>query len=259
MTEKFPQQVANAMKWVCWLWFLTVLCCPLAQATWTFKQGVCTGTTTTDACTSGTTCTISGLTAITAGSTIIGATIADNGGVGISSINGETWTHCANCLQQGSGAVAEVDASYVVSAVGGETSFIFTMNGTIQGQNVCIYEAKSSLTPAFDTANHSLISSAAPTSATLTLSGTNDFLLGAVIWSGTLTGVTAPYANFIESNGNGIASNINTSSGNGAAFTPTTAGSGPTFTIGFRESSGAGGGTVVGGNAVIGGKALVGP
>jgi hypothetical protein len=220
--------------------FLTLLLATRpALATWTFKQAKCTGNSTTDACTSGTTCTISGLTAITAGSTLVGISLHDtNPSVGISSINGETWTHCTNCRLDFGGNPGQVDGSYVLSATGGETSFIFTMNGTIGGLNVCIYEAKSSLTPAFDAANHASISGAAPTTVNLAISGTNDFLVAALNWSGSLTGVSAPYANMIDSNGNGTASNINTNSGNGAAFTPTTSGNGPDFTIAFSESGG---------------------
>jgi hypothetical protein len=242
------------------LLFLTiVLTATPAWATWTFKQAKCTGSSTTEGCTTGTTCTISGLTAITAGSTLVGVSLDDNGLQGISSINGETWTHCTNCLKNNAGLL-EVDASYVLSAVGGETSFIFTMSGTIAGMNVCIYEAKSSLTAAFDTANNSLISSAAPTTVALTLTGSNDFLVAGICWTGSVTGVNSPYANMIESNGNGSASNINTSSGNGAAFTPTTSASGPDFTIAFSESGGGGGGgTVIGGKTTIGGSATVGP
>jgi hypothetical protein len=161
------------------------------------------------------------------------------GNVGISSINGETWTHCATCLLAAGSGASEIDASYVLSATGGETSFIVTMNTTIHGVSVCIYEAKSTVSALFDVANTSTITTSTPTTVADTLTGTNDFIVAGLTWSGNLTAVSASYANFIESNGNGTASNINTNSGSGAAFTPTTTGSGVSFTLAFQESGSA--------------------
>jgi hypothetical protein len=167
---------------------------------------------------------------------VVGVLLNDNSAVNISSINGETWTACANC-RKANGTSSTTDASYVLSATGGETSFIFTVGGgTIAGLNVCIYEAKSDTTVAFDTAANALLSSVAPTTTALTLTGTNDFLVAGIVWSGSLTGVTSPYANFIEANGNGISQHISTNSGAGAAFTPTTSGSGPEFTMAIKET-----------------------
>jgi hypothetical protein len=90
----------------------------------------------------------------------------------------------------------------------------------------------------FDAAATGAISSSTPNAATATITGANDFLVSAMNWSGSLTGVSSPYGNFVESNGNGTAANINSAVGTGAHFTPTTAGSGPDFTIAFKETGG---------------------
>jgi hypothetical protein len=211
-------------------------------ATISVSQKKCTGTTSSDAC-SGTTCTLSGLTAIGAGHLLIAALLEDSSGsaITISSINNETWTHCTGCAKNGTSA--GVDASYVLSATGSETSLLMTISATQTGWNFCAYEY-STTTSGFSldgAACNSLIATAAPTTCTTTsFAGTSDVILGAFGWSLSLTGVTSPGQDFIEANGNGIADKINQSAAVSIAFTPTTSGSGPDFEIAFKEAASAG-------------------
>jgi hypothetical protein len=217
-----------------------VLCLALSCQGWasiTATQHKCTGTTTTDAC-STSTCTVSALSAVGAGHLLIAVLLEDGASIQtLSSINGETWTHCTSCTSTNS--THEVDASYVLSATGGETSFQMTLSGSA-GWNFCIYEYATT------TANFTLdgtpckgtVSAAAPNACNATISGSSDVILSALVWSGSLTGVSAPFGDFVESDGNGTADHINTNSGTGASFTPTTSGTGPEFTIAFQEAAG---------------------
>jgi hypothetical protein len=221
---------------------VALICLALCVSSWatpSFIQKKCSGTTTTDAFTGVASGTLTGLTAVGAGHLLIAQLFDDNGNHTISSVDGETWTHCTSCTKAGS-ATQEVDASYVLSATGGETSFLMTITAN-SSWNFCIYEY-STTTSGFSldgTPCTALLSAATPNACTATgLTGTTDVVFSALAWTGNLTGVSAPFADFTESNGNGSADSVNVSVGTGAHFTPTTSGSGPDFTIAFKEAAG---------------------
>jgi hypothetical protein len=222
---------------------IALFVCVPARATWTLAHSTpkCTGTSTTDGCSSSP-CTLSGLTAVTAGNSLIAVLLDDVSNRSISSINGETWTHCTGCSETNSQTA--VDASYVDSATGGETSFAMTLSSSTGAFNFCIFEGNSSTgsvgidTGASSGACKSVVSSAAPVSCTLTVSGANLLVVTGFVWSGDLTSITSPCADFVSQNGNGVGAHVSTTSGTGCAWGPTTSGTGPEFSIALKEATG---------------------
>lgn len=157
-----------------------------------------------------------------------------------------TYTHCSACHATVSSKSA--DEAHTFNLAGGKTTITFTLS-RLDSYQLCFIEESSSLgTWALDAgatpACASTRSTQTPTTCNLTISGTTDVVIAAQEWSGTLTGVTT-YTDFKAQNGNGTADHLNTSSGTGAAFSPTTNGTGANFTIAFTESA-AGGATTIG-------------
>lgn len=239
--------------------FFVLLFVHPAQAAWNVVQSACTGTTSTDACSTAT-CNITGLTSITAGNTIQITAVLDSSTVtAISSMTNETIVAPAGLeLQVGAHGIA---MGYVLSAVGGWTSTTLTLTQS-NNWNVCVTEYHTSVGgAALDSGASggictSTITSAAPVSCSLTVSGANLTIGTGIAWGGNITGVTT-YTNFIEPNGNGLASRASTTSGTGASWTPTTSNTGVSVSVGFKESAGGGGTSPAGagGKMGFGGKA----
>lgn len=220
--------------------FAVLLFCSPLWATWTATQHKCTGTASTDGCASSP-CTLSGLSAVGAGHSLIAIMLDDTNNRTISSINGETWSTCTSCRINGSPSQS-LDANFVASATGGETSFTMTLSST-GAFNFCIYEAASSNgSVAKDTGGSSgnctnTITSAAPVSCNLTVSGSNLWIASGLIWGGSVTG-SSNYTEMVGPNGNGAAEHVSTTSGTGATWTPTTANSGIAFSLALKEAAG---------------------
>lgn len=221
-------------------------------ATVTTVQSKCTGTSVTDFCSSGsTTCAITGLSTVGAGNLGVFVMLHDSGSAVspvISSSTGETLVHCAACTIAGT-TTQHTDMSYVLSMTGGETSFTVTFSVGITG-NLCFYEYSTTAGPfAFDNSCTSTLTTVAPTTCALaSMTGSNDVKIGGIVWGGSLSGVSAPGADFIASNGNGTADVLNVATLTGIAFTPTSTNTGKSFMAAFKET---GGGAVVSGASKI--------
>lgn len=215
-----------------------------ASAAFTFIQSKCTGTTTTDACVTVLTCTLSGLASVGAGHLVVVTLIKDSSNNSlISSITNETVTHCPTCNKQT--ASHGNDASYIFSSVGGWTSTQITISIS-NSFNFCVSEYSSNTgsialdNGASSGACNSDVTSAAPVSCALTTSGANLLIVTTIGWGGSVTGVNAPYANFIEPNGDGISNNLNITAGTGCVWTPTTVNTGTTMSIAFKDAAAGG-------------------
>lgn len=213
-----------------------------AYATWTVVQSKCTGTTTTDAC-SAVTCASPTMTSITAGDLLVISLIGDASSTStLSSMTNETMTvSAASHTNGGSNTLVH---GYVLSAVGGWTASTITRTTGTMTYNICVSEYSSSTgSVALDTGASGgvctgTLTTAAPVGCTITtVSGSNLVIVNILGWGGSVTGVNSPYTNFIEPNGDGIASNANTVVGTGAVFTPVTLNTGRSSGIAFKEAA----------------------
>jgi len=158
--------------------------------------------------------------------------------------SGETWTHCGGtngCLFAGANAGA-VDAAYVLSATGGETSFTCTVASAPPSYFACaIFEyAWSGATIAFDASNGAYTSSCTSCSGIgLTLSGSKDVIIQVGLPAQSLTAISggAGYTNpqqFYD--GAGQAGAINTTNGAAPTWTQSPAGPNVAMAIAFKGS-----------------------
>src|SRR6185312_10382273 len=140
----------------------------------------------------------------------------------ISSITGETWTHCSNCTPASG---PSTDADYVLSATGGETSFTFTMSVTTSsylGVGVNEYAWTGSSVSFDKSGNTPVASCTSCTGQTLAITGTSDaiFQIAVSSTSGVASAATAPYAtNFTAFDGIGASTAVNLASGTGPTWT----------------------------------------
>lgn len=212
-----------------------------AGATWTLVQHKCNA-----ACGASASCNV-GVTATGSGNLIVAKEINESGtSAQITSITGGsgTYTHCTTC---NGGTSNDVDASYTTNSTAGSTTITLNLGATPSTWEACVDEFSSTvggiaLDGGASPTCHGVVATAAPVSCNLTITGTNDAISTAQVWTLTLTGVNSPYAGFDAPNGNGAGSNINTNSGTGAVWAPTTSGSGKNFSIAFKETAAAGGG-----------------
>lgn len=164
----------------------------------------------------------------TTGTTITGVT--SSGGTAM------TWVHCPSCAASVTGATADV--YYTLASTSGNTSFTITTSASGSGIGEVIEYATTSGPPIYDTSavrNQSV--AAAPTSVALTLTGTNDVIVQATYWGGTVTGAPAPYSSPADfPGGDIIVGALNTASGSSVAFTPTTTDVGAFAGIAFKET-----------------------
>lgn len=220
---------------------LLLLFASRASATISLDSGSpkCTGTTTTDACTGTTACNLT-VTSTTAGhmgtiyvlcdSTCTAKTFTATGD--------GTWTNWAASTSPSAARI--VAGQYRLSLTGGATTITETATGASGNYNFCFASFSTSLssfqldTGATPAAVNTITT--APTSPNLTIAGSADVVLATVVSTGTLTGV-GTYTNFIGPNGNAYAIHLNTNSGTGAAFTPTTSVTGVGGTMAFTEIS----------------------
>lgn len=220
--------------------YLAILLCSLPSwATWTIVQSTCNA-----ACAGGTTCGIT-TSATGTGHLIVVGEINDNAGKTgtISSVaGGGTYTHSTVAKTVSAG---EIDMSYTLASTSGATTITLTLTATTTGTwRACMAEFASSTggialdTGATPQANNT-ITSAAPVSPALTVSGANLAIVTEIIWGGTITGASSPYnVSGSQPNGNGWAVAINIVSGTGAAWTPTTVNTGGAAAIAFKENAG---------------------
>jgi hypothetical protein len=134
----------------------------------------------------------------------------------LSSVTGETWTHCASCAGGGDTA-GFLDAFYTLSATGGETSFTCTASGALSGYISCgvIELAWSGASAAFDVGIVALDASCTTCSGggALTLTGSSDAILAIGMPVNSLTAVTIYTSQLSFPSGAGIAILINTTNG----------------------------------------------
>jgi hypothetical protein len=220
-----------------------------AHASWGFVQHVCKTN-----CPSGTQCIIgAGDGLATTGAGHLGEVhIINDLGLNdtqITSVSGGgTYTHCASCHATLSNN--SVDASYTTASASGDTTITVNLTASLANANwtACYNERSSTLgtitlntggTPSCAVAQSV---AAAPTGCALTLSANNGVII-TVFQSNTttITGVSAPFGNSLQPNGNGSADNENTTSGSAVAWTPTTNDTGVKMAIAFEETSGGGG------------------
>lgn len=211
-----------------------------ARATWSKIQVVCN-----TACATGTTCGIT-VAATGTGNLIVVKLIGDTAGATatLSSVSGGgTYTHCSNCNK--APANGTIDASYTLASTSGATTITLTASASLTAWRACMEEDSSNTgSIALDTGAtpscSATIATAAPVSCATTVSGANLVIATAMLWSGTLSGLSAPCGDFLVANGNGAGHNLNVSVGTGCSWTPTTNGSGASFSIVFKEAAAAG-------------------
>jgi hypothetical protein len=192
---------------------------PPTGTTWTLVQG---GTPTHNFTCSGTatgnhTCTVSGLTATTAGnllvisSSIFSGTGATSTAPSFVSASGDgTWTHPGSCSAANQYSTAQyeaVDLVYILSATGGATSVSFvwtTPTGTGPNWNIDVkfYEwHRSSGTAVFDTCNATTATGASNTAPALaSFSGANaELLIQGMSSQNTIGSINGSYTSDIDS------------------------------------------------------------
>lgn len=139
----------------------------------------------------------------------------------LSSCSGETTTSAPNFFSWNSSDGGQ-DARYVLSAAGGETTVTCTQS-SISGLNSCgIFEASySGPSVSYDNSNHSTPTACTSCAGqTLTLTGTNDFIMAAMNPGLNVTAVSSPYSlNAGFSDDYGVAAAVNLSSGTGPTWT----------------------------------------
>ena len=223
------------------LFSMAALGCALpAFATWSLVQHP------TKATCSGSSC------AITVSSTgsnhvaIITVQLNTSSSVVISSVSGGgTWTHPAGCQQADAGG-ADVDAAYTLATSSGATSITVNLSAT-GGSNWSMGFEEASLTgtPSFDKCGVRDQSSSTtnPVGVSLSITGTNDFIVQSVRWGGTITCPMnsnpsgATYNSPCDApGGNGIAGAINATTGNAPTWSSDN-NSGPMNAIAIAEST----------------------
>jgi hypothetical protein len=158
---------------------------PEAGSRWTFVQAKyydsMNGGTGGSACSAnGTTCTVN-VSAIGNGHVVIVASIAAVAGSAITlvGISSETTTHCGNC-NFGSSSSGWVDARYVLSATGGETTITCTVNMAPTSYFGCLIAEFSYSGPSasYDTSNGAVLTGCTTCAgASLALKGSKDIIL----------------------------------------------------------------------------------
>jgi hypothetical protein len=145
----------------------------------------------------------------------------------LAGVTGETWTHCASCAGGGDTA-GFLDAYYVLSATGGETSFTCTASGTLSGYNSCgIAEfAWSGASAAFDAGVVALDASCTTCSGggVLSLTGSSDAILAIGMPANSLTAVSIYTPQLSFPSGAGIATLLNTTNGADPSWTHSASG-----------------------------------
>lgn len=208
----------------------------LVQFKWNDSNGSGTGGGTCSG--SGSTCAVT-VSSIGAGHILLafGLSSITSGNV-LNSISGETSTHCANCSQF-DGSIGSIDARYVLSAAGGETSITCTLNAAAGGYNGCgiVEYSYSGPSASFDVAG-SAVDSACTTACaaqSLTLSGSNDAIVQIASPANALTTFSgAAYTNPKQFySGVGIAGAINQSSGTSPGNWNQTGGAGTVLVVGI--------------------------
>jgi hypothetical protein len=160
----------------------------------------------------GSVCTVN-VSPVGAGHTLIAVGFSGNLTVRtLSSVSGETWTHCAGANGcsfgsiggNGFGHMTEplrgiwLDASYVLSATGGETTLTCTLSGTSAKYIACgIYEySYSGASVSFDTSNGATDSYCTTCAGiALTLSGSRHLIVQAAVRIKFLSAISGSYTN----------------------------------------------------------------
>jgi hypothetical protein len=159
---------------------------------------------------SGSVCTVN-VEPVGAGHTLIAVGFSGNLTVRtLSSVSGETWTHCAGANGCSFGSIGGtaflfqdlrgiwLDASYVLSATGGEETLTCTLSGTSAGYIACgIYEySYSGASVSFDTSNGTTdFSCTTCAGIALTLSGSRHLIVQAAVPIKPLSAISGSYTN----------------------------------------------------------------
>jgi hypothetical protein len=193
--------------------------------TWTTSTGWSTTGTTSSSLTCSPACT-----AMTVPTTVVGDLVTIElfnvaGGVSISSVSGGgTWvvpggTSC-NASQAGAG---HVHCAFMLGAASAVTSITITMTGSQGGNffNIRSYHP-SSTTAVAETVPAGTTSSSCSNNCnapSVTLTGTSDVIVSTIATGDSGCSAASPFGNFTAPDGDGMADNLNTSSGTGAVFT----------------------------------------
>lgn len=218
-----------------------LLCVTPAHATWTEVQNVgnasCSASANTCAITvSSTTSGHVGVIIGITGSTLTGA---------ITSISPGTWVipAASQCSQSNATTGGTANCAYCLSLPGGQTTFTVTWNNASPGSfsTASFTEASTTLTAAFDVAGKktTTTNTANQAGVTLTLSGSNDFIVQAMQISSAVSACRAPFAtNAIFPGGNATCYAVNQSSGTPPSPTYTnTTGKSDQVAIALKEVS----------------------
>lgn len=142
-----------------------------------------------------------------------------SGTLTISSISDGTSTYSLPGCGGTDGTAGSIDSGYTTALASGKTSITVNYSGTASGPVVHFVEVGNSGTIAYDTcANRDQSSnSTTPAGVTLTLGGTDDFIVQGITSAGTASAITNTWAALF-------------SAGNGGAERVTTSGAAPTWT-----------------------------
>jgi hypothetical protein len=224
----------------------SLACCAPAHATITFSQ------VKGNASCSATTCSVTGFTAIAAGSFIVARASSSGTGITFSSgaaSGGGTWVIPSGCTtnsdcHESDTTAKSVMVEYILSSTGSPTSLtVGTASGTIADTAVAVYTFTGS-SMAFDVGavrdQTTSATSFAGTSAG-TLTGTNDAILQYGSTNGNFNSCpnsSASPADF--TNGDGLCGLINSTNNAAGTWGLSTTGAGALGAIAFKESGGGG-------------------
>jgi hypothetical protein len=214
-------------------------------------------------------CSVTGFSAIAAGSFILGI---ENGSGAVTATagtsGGGTWVVPSGCTTVSD--CSEVDATaggiavqYILSSTSSPTSITCTASAASIDECEVVVYTFTGTSMAFDVGNVRDQTSAGTSFAGVsagTLTGTSDIIVQYAVTSGNMSGCPNSAASPADfPNGNGACGLIN-STNNAAGTWTLTSGTAALGSIAFKETGGGGGGggSVIGGNATIGGKAVIG-
>jgi hypothetical protein len=221
------------------LGLLLALCKPSA-ATWSAIQRP-----ENTACANATTCTVTMSPAVTVGDVLVAVAVnTATSDFLVAGVSGSgTWVIPSGCHAFQAASIG-ISCAYILSATTSTTSIVVTLNAapgatwtaTVRQYHTTVGSAALDGTPAGSTS----ASCSACTTPSLTLTHSTDFLVAGASVANSVNTVNSPYGNLVVDGafGDGVADNLNTSSGTGATFNQT-AGGASMITIGFSEGSGA--------------------
>jgi hypothetical protein len=166
-------------------------------------------------------------------------------------IGGGTYTLCgANC-QKGNGTTGFTDMAYTLSSTSGTTTIEIDLSAGSSGVAYA-WELSSTSTITFDVGNSILQTTncTSCTGASLTLTGSNDFIAAIASCGGTCSAVTPYTADNAFTAGDGQAHSLNTSSGTAPTWTQSPTNPIALASLALKDAGGGGGSTAVRGKAV---------